>query len=83
MTTLDLVLISRYISDGCVTDPNGYNVVLKPSTSMVPPTTTEPTTESTTEPTTEPTTESTTETTTTTKHIIIIPTGADGWSEWV
>ncbi len=29
---LDLILISQYISDGCMTDPNGYNVTLKPST---------------------------------------------------
>lgn len=29
---LDLILISQYISDGCITDPNGYNVILKPST---------------------------------------------------
>lgn len=26
---LDLVLLARYISDGCVTDPEGYNVTLK------------------------------------------------------
>lgn len=29
---LDLIFISQFISDGCTTDPNGYNVTLKPST---------------------------------------------------
>lgn len=28
VNTLDLILISRYISDGCKTDPEGYNVTL-------------------------------------------------------
>ncbi len=32
---LDLVLLARYISDGCVTDPQGYNVTLNESASDV------------------------------------------------
>lgn len=32
---LDLVLLARYISDGCVTDPKGYNVTLNESASDV------------------------------------------------
>ncbi len=32
---LDLVLLARYISDGCVTDPEGYNITLNESASDV------------------------------------------------
>ena len=29
---LDLIALAQFISDGCITDPDGYNVVLKPAT---------------------------------------------------
>lgn len=32
INTTDIVMIRRYIVDDCKTDPNGYNVTLKPST---------------------------------------------------
>lgn len=31
LNPMDLVLLSRYIADGCVTDPEGYNVTLNPN----------------------------------------------------
>lgn len=31
INTMDLVLLSRYIADGCMTDPEGYNVSLNPN----------------------------------------------------
>lgn len=32
LNTTDVVYIRRYVADDCVTDPNGYNITLKPST---------------------------------------------------
>lgn len=35
VTTLDLIRLSQYISDGCVTDPKGYNAVINESAADV------------------------------------------------